>query len=243
MAARRIVRALRSLSGPALPVLAALALLIPAPTHAQAKVDLKGRVVEMGTARPLAGAEVVLPSIGREVVSNAEGAFVVKGLLAGRYRVEVEQLGYRKHQGELEVSGDSLITVELWPDPVVLEGLSAQVDRLKRRRNAIPSTVRIADRGRLATATNMENTIRSLGETLVYCGSGNFCLMRRGRPVVPTVYIDERPAFGMDELSSYLPSEFHTVEVIGHTMIRAYTVGFMERLALGKASLFPVLFY
>ncbi|HEX6315748.1 MAG TPA: carboxypeptidase-like regulatory domain-containing protein [Gemmatimonadaceae bacterium] len=229
-------------AGPVLSLFTAFALLAPAPSSAQDRIDLRGRVVEMGSARPLGGAEILLPALDRWAISNEDGAFVIKGLAPGRYRVEVSQLGYRKHEGELVAGADPVVTLELWPDPVVLEGLTAQVGILKRRRNAIPSVVRTAGRAQMAMAVNMESTLRSMGETLVYCGSGDYCLLRRGRPVAPRVYIDERPAFGMDELNAYLPSEFHTIEVIGHSMIRAYTVGFMERLALGRASLFPVLF-
>ncbi len=225
-----------------LALLALSFLLWASPAAAQDKVDLRGRVVEMGTGRPLVGAEVGLPALDRWMVADENGAFVFKGLAAGRYRVEITQLGYRSHQGEIRVLADSTLLFELWPDPVVLEGLSAQVDRLKRRRNAIAAVVHTSDRARLATAIDVESAIRGMGETVLYCGSGQLCLMRRGRPVLPRVYIDERPAFGLDELRAYQPWEFHTIEVIGHAQIRAYTLGFMERLALGKASLFPVLF-
>lgn len=217
--------------------------LLPALLSAQDRVELRGRVVEMGTARPLAGAEVHLPAADRSALANEDGAFVIKGLRPGTYRIEVLQLGYRRHDGEVVAGGDDVVTVELWPDPVVLEGLSAQVDRLERRRNSIAATVRSADRAQLATAISMESVIRGTGEILVYCGTADLCLMRRGRAVRPRVYIDERPAFGMDELNAYLPSDFHTIEVIGHSMIRAYTLGFMERLALGKATLWPVLLF
>ena len=54
-----------------------LLVLCALPAAAQDKVDLRGRVVEMGTARPLAGAEVVLPALDRFALTNAEGAFAI----------------------------------------------------------------------------------------------------------------------------------------------------------------------
>jgi hypothetical protein len=224
-------------------VLAASVLNQPATAAAQTKIELSGKVVEMGTSRPLAGAEVVLPDLDRYVLTNENGDFVVGAIKPGRHRVEVIQLGYRKYEGELTVSEGQRVRLELWPDPVMLEGLTAQVDRLRARRNALAATVRVLDRSRLTTAIDIEGAIRGAGEALVPCGTfSDTCIWRRGRPVRPIVYIDERPAF-MEELRSYPPATFQLIEVIGHQMIRAYTVDFMERLALGKASLFPVLMF
>lgn len=224
-------------------VLAASVLILPVSAVAQSKTELRGKVIEMGTSRPLAGAEVVLPDLDRYVLTNENGDFVMGGLEPGRYGVEVTQLGYRKYEGVVTVARDESVRLELWPDPVMLEGLTAQVDRLRARRNAVAATVRVLDRSLLTSAIDVEGAIRSAGEALVPCGTfADTCLWRRGRPVRPIVYIDERPAF-MEELRSYPPESFQLIEVIGHHMIRAYTVNFMERLALGKASLFPVLMF
>lgn len=217
---------------------------LPSALVAQDEFDVRGQVVEMGTAGPLAGAEVVLPSLERWLVTDGEGRFRFSDLPAGTWRVEVNHLGYRKHEGELVVGAGMAdpVQIELWPDPVLLEGLSAQVNRMERRRNAVATVVRVAERERLAMASSVEWAIRSMGETLVSCSAGEFCFMRRGRPVRPTVYIDENPSFGFVELNTYHPADLHTIEVIGHRMIRVYTVRFMERLARGQASLFPVLY-
>lgn len=222
---------------------AALFALLPAAVQAQKPGELAGRVVEMGSGRPLAGAEVYLPDLDRWVVTNEAGDFRVTGLPEGTQRVKVGQLGYRAYEGDLAVGTGETLRVELWPDPVVLQGLTAQVDRMKARRNALGYTTRVSDRSRLSTATSVEQAVRSMGEMLTYCGLGDYCLLRRGRYVRPTVYIDERPAFGFEELRTYDPAELHTIEVIGHSMIRAYTVSFMDRLARGQVALFPVLYF
>jgi hypothetical protein len=225
----------------AIPLIALVLAFMPASGQAQ-QGEVKGRVVEMGTGRPLVGAEVFFPTVDRWVLTNEAGDFHIKGLPAGAHRMTVGQLGYRQFEGEAVVGSGAAIRLELWPDPVVLEGLSAQVDRLKARRNAIGTTTRISDRTRLSTANSVEDAVRGMGESLTFCGRGDYCLMRRGRLVRPVVYIDERPAFDFEELRSYQPGELHLIEVIGHEMIRAYTVTFMERLALGKVTLFPVLY-
>jgi hypothetical protein len=239
-------RPFRQLASPAFSAgLLFVALAIPSSVaEAQDRVELRGRIVEMGSSRPLAAAEVFLPDEDRFVLSNENGDFEIGGLKPGVYRLQVEQLGYRTHEGRLMVGTGEPVRIELWPDPVVLEGLTAQVDRLRRRRDALAHSVNTLDRTHISEALSIESAIRTAGEVLVQCGSGaDYCLWRRGQPVPPIVFIDERPAFGLEELRSYPVEAIQLVEVIGHRMIRAYTVDFMERLALGKASLTPVLLF
>lgn len=227
-------------------MIAALFLAVPAVAHAQERVALKGSVLEMGSARALVGAEVAIRDLDMWVFTDASGDFTMKGVPQGRHRVEVHQLGYRPFAAELVVRGEmDAVRFELYPDPVILQGLTAQVDRLRSRRNAIPYATRAVDREKMLGSINVADAIRRSGETLVPCGGGvlDYCLYRRGRAVRPQVYIDERPAFGLDELDAYPVEEFHTIEVINHQMIRAYTQTFMERLALGKTRLFPVLLF
>lgn len=220
-----------------------LAMTAAPPAHAQVPGELKGKVVEMGTGRPLIGADIYIPEVDRWTVTNDAGDFRITGLPDGVQRVRVGQLGYREFNAEVTVGTGTAIRVELWPDPVILEGLTAQVDRLRARRNALGYTTRVSDRARLSMAHSVEDAVRGMGESLTYCGLGDYCLRRRGQLIRPAVYIDERPAFGFDELRSYDPAELHMIEVIGHQMIRAYTVTFMDRLARGKVALFPVLMF
>jgi hypothetical protein len=68
------------------------------------------------------------------------------------------------------------------------------------------------------------------------------CVLRRGQVVRPRVYVDEIPALGgLDELSSYPPSQIYLMEVYSYgTEIRAYTYRFMQRMAEEPVALVPV---
>ena len=63
-------------------------------------------------------------------------------------------------------------------------------------------------------------------------------MRRRGEYVQPIVYIDERRAFGLDELASYPMNDIYLVESYdGGRMVRVYTTWFMQRLARGNLGL------
>ena len=69
-------------------ILASAAALIALPTSAFAG-DLSGTVND-STARPVAGAQVVIPALGLSTVTDAEGTYRFEGLEAGEHRVAVE---------------------------------------------------------------------------------------------------------------------------------------------------------
>ena len=59
-------------------------------------VNLAGTVLERGTRRPLAGAEVALPEAGLSVTTDAKGAFSFRDVPLGQQRVQVTANGYEK---------------------------------------------------------------------------------------------------------------------------------------------------
>ncbi len=68
------------------------------------------------------------------------------------------------------------------------------------------------------------------------------CIIRRGRTISPRVYIDEMPAIGgMDELETYPTAQIYALEVYSQgAEIRAYTYGFMQRMAERPMALIPI---
>jgi hypothetical protein len=220
-------------------------LLVALPVAARQETgELRGQIVEMGTSRPLAGAEIGLPALKRWTLTEQDGTFRLGPLPLGEHRVEITHLGYRTHEAVVSVTADGpALKLELWPDPVVLEGLTVQSSRLQARLQAIPQSTRVVALPALTGAFMPSEAIRRSGEAMVPCRTSmaDYCLIRRGRPVAPVVYIDERLAFGLDELNAHPIESFQRIEIIGHQMIRAYTVRFMERLALGKEQLATVL--
>jgi hypothetical protein len=143
------------------------------------------------------------------------------------------------------------LEVTLEPDPVIQAGIARYNSQLKSRRNYLPGFNRAYDQERLhytaaPSATQFLATDAGMG--LVPCpgssgGSegggggadpiGNACVVWRGGIVEPSVFIDELPIMaGLEELASYHPSEFYSIEVFNGNTVRAYTHKFMERMAV-----------
>lgn len=70
----------------------------------------------------------------------------------------------------------------------------------------------------------------------------SYCIIRRGRMVSPKVYIDEIPVIGgLDVLESYPTAQIYALEVYSQgAEIRAYTYGFMQRMAERPMALIPI---
>lgn len=68
------------------------------------------------------------------------------------------------------------------------------------------------------------------------------CVLRRGHPVSPRVYIDEAPLVaGLDGLENYPTAQVYLMEVYSYgTEIRAYTYAFMQRMAERPIALAPI---
>ena len=69
-------------------------------------LKVTGRVQEAGSGEPVAGAVVRLDENYLWAVTDQDGAFSLKGVLPGRYRMEVSCLGYVTWQKDLEVKQD-----------------------------------------------------------------------------------------------------------------------------------------
>lgn len=78
-----------------------------------------GRVIERGTARPIAGVRVWVDSsrLDRSALTGAEGGFVLEDIPAGPYTVAVDAVGF-KHQTRLaEVAPGQQVTLDFTVEP------------------------------------------------------------------------------------------------------------------------------
>ena len=154
---------------------------------------------------------------------------------------------------------------------VVVENISTMERRLRTRRRATYSAARAFDQERMlrTTATNALDFLQSeSGVRTVPCPGGllngpapfrfpglgwtgdrqipgpmsSRCVLRRGRPVSPRVYIDEAPLIGgLDALESYPTAQIYLMEVYSFGgEIRAYTYNFMQRMAERPIALTPI---
>ncbi len=97
------------------------------------KVEVSGVVLSALTGEPVAAA-IEIPGVRRTRYADASGRFSLGRLRPGSYTVVVYALGYRTLIDELVVAKGDVVTIELQPDPVVLEGVEVVVNRLEARR-------------------------------------------------------------------------------------------------------------
>ncbi len=204
------------------------------------KGDFHGLVVDAGSEAPLEGVEVWVPDLELAYLTREDGSFRIPDVTEGTYRVELRRLGYTDLFVTLEID-DPFQAVEfgMEPNPVVLEGLEVVVDRFDRRRRAVPYPTRVLKEADLRASPARDaaelifNRLASRAVTCPPRAPVRWCVWVRGQTIMPSVYIDESPAWGgVEQLAMYLPHELYMVEVFqGGRHIRAYTHHFMERAA------------
>lgn len=222
------------------------------------RVTVVGIVRDSLRGTPLQGALVRIVDHDRGTVADDQGRFVLEDVPVGPHLFSILQYGYveRLVRKAVDAGDPGPWQVRLQPSPAAMDGLEIVADnlatmerRLSARRNAMPVAVRTVDQQRLlhSASPDVFELLRSQANvrTLV-CpprSAYEWCIMRRGRLMQASVFIDERPALaGLDELRDYHPLDIYLVEVYsGGLQVRVYTHAFMERMARRPMALMPVL--
>jgi TonB-linked SusC/RagA family outer membrane protein len=188
-----------------LTVLALVALLVgPWAVQAQEVGRIAGQVVSSATARPLAGAQVVVegPRIG--ALANDEGRFLLLNVPAGAYTVRVELIGYESATqqvnvvaGETTTLNFSLDQIAISLEEIVVTGTAAQV-RAREVGNSLTSIT--SQDVETAPVTNTENILgaRAPGVTVIQAsgqpGTGGTIRIRgqttASQTPEPLIYVD-----------------------------------------------------
>ncbi len=230
---------------------------VPSQQEAETRRPVAGIIRDADTGSVLPGARIRIEELRRGTLSDDFGRFSIDAVEPGLHLISIERYGYASAEGTIDTRPQSgaVLEIELLPKPVMLDGLTVVTDRLelmetrlRSRRNAVPRSTRAFDQERL-----VRSPARDLLEFLavdaslspVHCGAGRvggWCLVRRGRPIEPRVYIDEAPVIGgLDQLQSYQPHDLYLIEVYSLGLeIRAYTHQFMERMARRPMALIPI---
>lgn len=210
-------------------------------------VIVGGFVVDGGSDTPLRDVWVEVDGTAITALTDSTGTFVLPGVEPGRRTITFRRLGYYDAELQFDIGREQpLLRVPMRPEPVVLEGITVQVDRLDTRLRRIAASTRTFEGREILTsaASNPIDFVRGrFGLALMPCrGSPDRrCVWRRGDTMRPSIYVDEAPLPGGLEAFRLFPLHmFHRIEVIGRgAMIRAYTPGFLSRLARGETPLFP----
>ena len=232
------------------------------------RAPLHGVVYDALTGAAVPGAAVYLEHESYGVLADSLGTFRFEDVGGGFQVVAAIQFGYEEAGARIEVpEAGAFIEIELIPQPVLLDGVTAVVEnittmerRLRSRRRSAAYQTRAFDQERLlrsASSTALEFLARETRYYPVPCpaGAGVFgvgsqmsgnmssrCIIRRGRVISPRVFIDEIPAFGgLDELDTYPTAQIYTLEVYSSgAEVRAYTYNFMQRMAERPMALIPI---
>ncbi len=117
--------------------IAMLAMILTFPVFGQAGTgEIRGVVKDKGTREPLIGANVLVVGTNRGASTNSEGAYLIKDLAPGSYKLEVRYVGYQPaHVTATVVANQTtelsfdLVQDVLKIDEVVVTGMTGEVPR------------------------------------------------------------------------------------------------------------------
>lgn len=218
---------------------------VGAQEDARARFTLTGRVVDSSQGAVMAGALVRLNGVLNPQITDSLGIFAFDGIEPGLLNISVSQLGYLPLDAEVRWAGQRPLRLELVPDPLILEGMTVQLDRLAQRRKRLARSIRHLSAADIQIAAAGDNAydfvLARAGFRMFPCvreGSEHeglyfLCALLRGREVNLQLYLDDALVMvGMiGLLESYYPQDFYSMEFIQSCrMIRLYTRFFVENV-------------
>ena len=126
---------------------------------AQAQGTLTGIVVDSASGLSLTGARVTIESLGRTVLSDRSGRFVVPGLAAGEYAVAARYIGYASGQQRVRIESGKIASITF---------------RLSTAKNTLGEIVVVATRTGQAAALNQQKTAATVGNVIAADQIGRF---------------------------------------------------------------------
>jgi hypothetical protein len=227
-------------------------MVVVAPLRAQRAggpgVSITGFVADLNTGNPVENALIEFPALQRQTLTDKSGRFVLANVRPGKHKVVITQLGYRTLMREVVIAENENepLMMPLEPDPVMIKGLDIQIDRLETRRRSVGVSAQAFSRMDLVNTSHVSaaDFVR-MRTPMIPCPSGRgTCLRHRGQIVAPIVYIDERRAFGLEELEAYPLYDVYLVESYENGRhIRIYTTWFMQNLARNSVRLQQVILW
>jgi outer membrane receptor for ferrienterochelin and colicins len=144
----------------------ALSLLLAPPLAAQSDQGvIRGRVLERGTDRPIATAEVAVSGLPHSAVSDADGTWSLPALAPGSYVLGVRRIGYAPESTTVSlVGGDTVdVVLRLVPRALPLDELVVTAARREQRLADVTIATEIVTRESIE-ATGASNLAAALTE-------------------------------------------------------------------------------
>jgi hypothetical protein len=146
---------------------------------------VSGRVLDVTTGSPIAGAVVYLPDIRRGSVTDETGGFVMEQMPVGDFKWRIQRLGYATWEADSPLQDGDWFTVRLLPRPEVIAGITVVADAFENRRRRVSTGVRVAERPQImrAAARNGAEVLESVGNVdVVRCSGQSFAGSPTSRP-------------------------------------------------------------
>ncbi|HEY0930957.1 MAG TPA: TonB-dependent receptor plug domain-containing protein, partial [Gemmatimonas sp.] len=111
-----------------LPLLCAVTAVLLAPVHelrAQVSGEVRGRITEAGTGRPVADARIEMEGVSTSARTNADGTYLVRSLEPRAYVVRVRALGFVERALDVTVQNARVTQLD-----VVLQAMAPVLERM-----------------------------------------------------------------------------------------------------------------
>ena len=171
-------------------------LLIPAGRASAQSATVTGRVLNVETRAPLAGAIVTVLPQGLQTLSDDEGRFRIEGVSPGMVRLEAVYLGYApavETSVMARTSRPTFVSLELSPAAIEVEGITVEADAFRGREDAPTSTQRLTEveiRRNPGGIGDISRSLLSLPGVLGGVDNRNDLLVRGGGPGENAYYLD-----------------------------------------------------
>ena len=190
-----------------LPVVACaliLSCLLPGVSHASAderdarrQGSVSGRVLDRASERPILGASVRVAGLDAAATTDAQGAFEVARVPAGRRDLVIEAEGYRPgevRQVEVRDGEVASVVVRLDVDPLRIEEQVSVVGQLPRRSESQPASAFTLTGTQLTTIAgtmgDFGRTLRTVPAAAGLSDERNTVVARGGNPIENGFFID-----------------------------------------------------
>jgi iron complex outermembrane recepter protein len=90
-----------------------------APLVIFAQSAITGKISNLQTNEPLAGAHIVLEDTFKTGISTATGQFTISGLKTGMYKLRISFMGYETYSSEIKLTGDTTLLIQLKPSAIM----------------------------------------------------------------------------------------------------------------------------
>jgi TonB-dependent starch-binding outer membrane protein SusC len=219
----------------------ALSVLLPGLVLAQERGTVTGRVLDVATQQPLAGAQVSIAGTALGTLTNQQGGFLIPNVPVGMREVRASLIGYAQGAQAIDVpaGGTATINFQLRQSALAIEGVvvtaTGELQRVRERGNTV-SQIPMADI-QLAPITRMSDVLQGrsagvvvrqpsgttgTGSRVRIRGSASASLGNQPLIVIDGIRVNDAPesmSFGVggqtpSRLEDINPEEIESIEIL-----------------------------